>query len=240
VADPRGVETVAAIAAACAAQTTATADVGVTGRVGGHRVRGTLQVGVSRPGRIRIEAVAPFGAPVFVLASDATTTVLVLPREQAFVQGASVAEVLDALIQVPLTADDLAGALLACPRPPSDQSLSRVFPNGDVAAVDASGVTVFATTAPAARVTGMSFAVTSSRAVPIALAFPAGGSASTRVVDVAVGSPASPPAQLRLKVSGIERGAVLGADAFTVVVPPGTRAIGLAELRRLSPFAATP
>lgn len=239
--DARGFDTMAALASSCRDQVTATAEVGVSGRAAGHRVRGTLQIGLSRPDGVRIEAVAPFGAPIFVLASTGDdTTVLVLPREQAYVKGTSVAQVLDALIQVPLTPDDLASALLACPRPPADASSSRAFPGGEVAAVDASGVTVFARPAPEARVTGMWFGPSPTRALPVALAFPPGGTAVSRTIDVAVGTPSAPSAQLRLKVTGIERGVALGADAFAVAIPAGARAIGLDELRRLSPFAAAP
>ena len=95
--DARGFDTMAALASSCRDQVTATAEVGVSGRAAGHRVRGTLQIGLSRPDGVRIDAVAPFGAPIFVLASTGDdTTVLVLPRAQAYVKGTSVAQVLDA------------------------------------------------------------------------------------------------------------------------------------------------
>ncbi len=173
--DPLGHRTVASLAAACAPMVTMTANVGVSGRVGRQRVRGSLQVGLSRPGRVRIDAVAPFGAPIFVLASDGRTTTLVLPREQAVVRDATVAEVLDALIQVPLTADDLASVLLACPRVPVDSDQSRLLPGGDVSAADAAGVMSFARVAPMPRLLGMLFPVSGQRARQIAIAFAPGG-----------------------------------------------------------------
>ena len=233
--DPLGQGTVASLAAACAPMVTMTANVGVSGRVGRQRVRGSLQVGLSRPGRVRIDAVAPFGAPIFVLASDGRTTTLVLPREQAVVRGATVAELLDALIQVPLTADDLASVMLACPRASVDSDQSRLLPGGDVSAADAGGVTSFARVAPAPRLLGMLFPVSGQRARQIAIAFAPGGP-GRRQIDVEVGAPAA--AQLRMTLSDVESGAMLGDEAFVAVVPPGTRGMSLDELRRISPFAA--
>ena len=46
-----------------------TADLRLSGRIDGERVRGTLQVGVTRDA-MRLEGLAPFGAPVFVLAAQ--------------------------------------------------------------------------------------------------------------------------------------------------------------------------
>lgn len=234
--DAIGHRTVASLSSACST-TTVTANVGVAGRVGRQRVRGTLQVGTARPGRVRIDAVAPFGVPIFVLASDGETTTLVLPRERAFIRGASVAQILDALIQVPLTADDLAAVLLACPRTPVDDERSRQLVDGEVSAADAEGVTAFARVAPSARLTGLLFPVSPERARRVAVAYPL-ASSSRRVVDVEVGTMPAAAAQLRLTLSDVETGAVLGPEAFIAVVPDGARALSLDELRRLSPFAA--
>jgi outer membrane lipoprotein-sorting protein len=234
-ADPAGYRTIAALAGACATTTTMTANASVSGRAAGQRLRGTLQIGTARPGRVRIDAVAPFGAPIFTLAADGTTTTLVLPREQAFVRGASVAEVLDALIQVPLSADDLASVLLACPRTPVDDDRSRSHGGGVVSAADADGVTAFARVSPAPRVFGFLFPASPQRARRVAIAYGPEARRAARQVDVEVGS-MPPAAQVRLTLSDIELGAALGAEAFTAVVPPGARAIGLDELRRLSPF----
>lgn len=142
---------------------------------------------------------------------------------------------LDALIQVPLTADDLASVMLACPRVPIDSDQSRLLPGGDVSAADAAGVTSFARVVPMPRLLGMLFPVSGQRARQIAIAFPPGG-AGRRQVDVEVGTPAG--AQLRMTLSDIETGTTLGDEAFMVVVPPGARVMSLDELRRISPFAA--
>ena len=52
--------------AACRGVRTLTAEVAVSGSVGGHRLRGRLLAGVAAPASARLEAVAPFGRPVFI------------------------------------------------------------------------------------------------------------------------------------------------------------------------------
>ena len=44
-------------------------------------MRGRIDVGVAEPARARLEGVAPFGKPVFVLVADGERATLVLPRE---------------------------------------------------------------------------------------------------------------------------------------------------------------
>src|SRR5687768_4941678 len=52
--------------AACRGIRTLTAEIALSGTAGGRRVRGRLSAGVAAPASVRLEAVAPFGPPVFV------------------------------------------------------------------------------------------------------------------------------------------------------------------------------
>ncbi len=106
---------------ACRGIRTYTAELSVSGRAGGTRLRGRVLAGFERPGRLRLEGVAPFGAPVFVLASAGAGADLWLPRERRAVRGAAVADLLEALTGIRRTADDLValvgGCVVADPRP---------------------------------------------------------------------------------------------------------------------------
>ena len=82
----------------CRAVDTITAEAAMSGRVGGERVRGRLLLGADRRGRLRLEAVAPFGAPLLVLAASERGTTLVLPRDGRVLEGAALDDVLDALV----------------------------------------------------------------------------------------------------------------------------------------------
>ncbi len=99
--------------ASCRASPAVTVDLRLSGRIDGDRVRGTLQVGVARDA-MRLEGLAPFGAPVFVLAARPGEAVLVLPREPAVARGPSSAELLDAVVGVGLTPADLLAIVSGC------------------------------------------------------------------------------------------------------------------------------
>ncbi len=107
--------------AACRGMRTYSAELSVSGRAGATKLRGRLLAGFERPGRLRLEGVAPFGAPVFILAADGGPADLWLPRERRALRGAGVADVLEALTGVRRSADDLAailgGCVVADPRP---------------------------------------------------------------------------------------------------------------------------
>lgn len=97
----------------CRAPAALTADLRLSGRIDGDRVRGTLQVGVARDA-MRLEGLAPFGAPVFVLAAQPSGAVLLLPREDAVARAASAAELLEAVVGVALEPADLLAIVSGC------------------------------------------------------------------------------------------------------------------------------
>src|SRR5215472_15789178 len=66
---------------ACNAVTSMTIEVGVSGSVGGQKLRGRLLAGFQPPAA-RLEAVAPFGAPLFILAERGSDATLLLPRDE--------------------------------------------------------------------------------------------------------------------------------------------------------------
>ncbi len=240
VVDPAAHAVIARLASACTAIRTVTTNIGVSGRVGRQRVRGTLQVGIARPGQLRIDAVAPFGAPVFTLAADGRSTTLVMPREHAFITGVSVEQLLDALVQLPLSADDLAALTLACPSGALDDAQSRRHGDGTVSAADATGIVAFARTSPRERVTGLLFPPNTARQRQVAAVYQEPAGSARRVIEVAVGPSSAPLAQLRLTLSDLDTGGTLAAAAFEVAIPAGARALTLDDLRRMSPFAAAP
>ena len=111
-----------------------TADIKLSGRVDGRRVRGTLQVGLTRDGGVRIEAVAPFGAPIFTIAGRADAGTLWLPRSQEVVRAAP-AEILEALTGVALPPSGLFEIVTACPAADDAVVKAERFTKPDLARV---------------------------------------------------------------------------------------------------------
>ncbi len=97
----------------CQSHPAVTADLRLSGRIDGERVRGTLQVGVTAES-MRLEGLAPFGAPVFVLAARPGEALLLLPRETAVARGPSASQLLDAVVGVALSPADLLAIVSGC------------------------------------------------------------------------------------------------------------------------------
>ncbi len=107
-------DVLAAATRECRNVRTLTAEVAVSGSVGGQRVRVRLSVGVERPDSARLEANAPFGAPIFIFAATAGHATLLLPRDDRVLRDGNPERVLEAAAGVPLGAADLRTLLTGC------------------------------------------------------------------------------------------------------------------------------
>jgi hypothetical protein len=109
---------------ACRAVRTLTAEVAASGKAAGRRFRGRLSVGVAAPASARIEAVAPFGPPVFIFVATNDDATLLLPRDDRILEHGRPDEVLNAAAGVPLSPADLHTTLTGC-APPVSQPQGR-------------------------------------------------------------------------------------------------------------------
>ena len=91
-------------------------------RAAGQRIRVRLIAGLAAPDRIRLEAMAPFGPPVFILASAGEDTTLLLPRDDRVLRGEPPAAILEALAGIRVTPAALRRLLAGCP---ADESTLR-------------------------------------------------------------------------------------------------------------------
>lgn len=112
--DPTAADAFATATASCMGFRSIEGELSLSGRAGGERVRGRILTGLESGGAVRLEAVAPFGAPFFILAGRNERATLVLPREHRVLQDTAVAEVLERLTGLTLGADDLRLVLSGC------------------------------------------------------------------------------------------------------------------------------
>jgi outer membrane lipoprotein-sorting protein len=110
----------------CRAVTSYSAEVAITGSIGGHRVRGRLLTGLAAPSSARIEAVTPFGPPLFILVARDEEATLLLPREERVLEHGPPAAVLQALAGVPLDAAELRTTMTACAAAPDTGTGRRI------------------------------------------------------------------------------------------------------------------
>jgi hypothetical protein len=78
---------------------------------------------------MRLEGVAPFGQPAFILAVRNSTAVLLLPRDSRVVRGEKAEAILGALIGVSLAPADLQAMLTGCVVPDSKPESGRLHEN---------------------------------------------------------------------------------------------------------------
>jgi hypothetical protein len=106
--------------AACRNVETISLEISVSGTVGGNRVRGRLVAGLTRLGMVRLEAVAPFGQPIFTLVLDDLLsnpkpgTTLLLSRDNRFLERGQFDAVLEAVTGISLDAHTLFTILTGC------------------------------------------------------------------------------------------------------------------------------
>jgi len=218
---------------ACRAVSTFSAEIAVSGSVGGRRLRARLLAGLASPASARIEAFA-FGQPVFTFVARGDDATLLLTRDRRLLEHGRPDAVLEAVAGVPLDAADLRVALLGCTSAPD---LDRGRQIGEDWRVVEDGTTAIYLqrsphTAPwrlvAAthrdpgrapwRVEYKDFDRNLPRTVRLA-------SIDTRQFD------------LRLALSQVDLNVTLEDAAFQITVPPGTDPMTLDELRRSGPLA---
>jgi len=229
---------------ACRAVSTLSAEVGVSGSVGGRRLRGRLLVGVAPPASARIEALAPAGQPIFIFVATGDDATLLLPRDNRVLPKGNPAAVLEAVAGPPLDAAQLRETLTGCASTTGGvqgRQLGndwRVVPNGAadlylhrvagrwqlVAAVHREG---------GDPSTGSGSARPTSRAEWRA-EYGEFESGSPRAVRLA--SADGKRFDLRLKLSQVETNARLGPEVFRVQIPRDADPITLDELRRSGPL----
>ena len=103
--------------------------IAISGRTGETKLRGRVRGALARPASLRLEGLAPFGAPEFVLTAGPASAILVLPRDRRVVTDAAGRDLLEALAGLPLGPADFRAVLTGClvpePRPVAARAYGR-------------------------------------------------------------------------------------------------------------------
>ena len=215
--------------ASCARVNTLTASMALSGKAGRTKLRGRVDAGFAAPARVRLEGVAPFGRPVFILTASGDSGTLILPRDDRVLTGAPPAAIVEALAGVALTPDMLRRAVSGC-------GLSGDEPSGGQRhGDDLAAIAVGSGRAYLRRVGDTwQMAGAARDALTVSYAEYANGRPSTvRLVSETSGRAA---ADLTLRLSQIENNTPLDAKVFEAEVPQGSVPLTLEELRRAGPL----
>jgi hypothetical protein len=216
--------------ASCSAIRTLTAELRISGRVQRHRLRGTLLAGFETPGRLRLEGVAPFGPPAFILASDGFDATLLLPRDNRVLTGEPPSAVIEALAGIAVEPEDLRAILAGCVVPELRPVEGWDYPGGWVAVEVWPEATVFLR-----RVHGFWRIVAGIRK-DLRIEYDEFVGGLPRVVRLEAVAPDAPEASLSVRVSQLQTNISIDQAAFMVRVPETAVPLTLSELREAGPL----
>ncbi len=222
----------------CRGVRTLTAEVAVSGSAGGHRVRGRLSAGVAAPASARLEAVAPFGPPLFIFVATNDDATLLLPRDDRVLEHGRPDAVLDAVAGVPLDAADLHTTLTGCAPPVPQPSGRALGPDWRVVVTSArsAGDRLYLHRDGGAQPWRLVGSVHEGSTDFVWRAeyrdFQNGLPRSIRVTSLRSNPQSDRAFDLTLALSQVEANVPLGADVFRVEIPRSADPITLAELRR--------
>jgi hypothetical protein len=207
------------------------AELAISGRVGGEKLRGRVLAGIAVPGRLRLEAVAPFGPPVFILVASGTRATLLLPRDNRVLTGEPAAAILGALVGLELGPDDLLAILTGCVVASPEASAGRRYPGGWARVDFAGGAAAYM------GHDGPQWRIRAGRRPGLAIEYgPADGGGLSRVrLQVSAGN-GTPASDVRLTLSQVDTNPQLGPEVFEVKVPRDATSITLADVRSAGPI----
>jgi hypothetical protein len=212
----------------CRGVVSVTAELGLSGRGGRMKLRGRAVVGAAVPDRIRLEALAPFGPPVFILAAHDGRATLLLPRDDRVLSDARPDEIVEALTGVPIDPSSLRSALVGCgvllEHPVSARSYGGEWLRID----DGAGQVVFL------QMVNGGWRVRGARTSAFSLTYDELGPAQP--LRMTLHSAGRAAAEIRLRLSQVEIDAALGPEAFEVQVPADAAPLTLQELRDSGPL----
>ena len=219
----------------CQQLSTLTAEIRLSGHAGRQKLRGRLIAGFSKPASIRLEAVAPFGPPVFILAATAADSTLVLPRDARVLRQAAPADILEALAGIAVSPGDLLPLLAGCV--PSDRLPDAGRAHGpDWVSLASGGWTSYLQR----RGAGWQLvSITGPKVVAEYSAF-TGDRAGVLRLHESTTSAGKAQVDLSLALSQVELNAPVPPAAFEVSVPADASPISLEELRQSGPMRDQP
>ena len=204
----------------------------LSGRAGSTKLRGRVDAGFAAPARARLEGIAPFGKPVFILVADGDRGTLVLPRDDRVLSDAPPDRIVEALAGVALGADTLrtivSGCAFGATGTPAE---GRRFANGWVSAASSDG-TVYL------RPAGNAWQVAAATRESITVTYDDYSAGRPTTVRIRAAAADRTSADLTLRLSDVDVNTTLDPRTFDIRpdLPSQPIPLTLDELRRAGPL----
>jgi hypothetical protein len=215
----------------CRGVRTFSAELALSGRVSGHKLRGRILAGLAEPSQLRLEAPAPFGRPVFILVARGQEATLVLSRDRRVLRGVAPDAIIEALTGVAIGPDDLRAAIAGCGLGDAATTTAGVSYPGDWVAIDSGAARSWLR-----RVSGAWRLVASTRGALEIRYERFDGDRPSEVRLRGAGQQGAPRADLLVGISQVEINVPLTQEVFDVDVPADATPLTLEELRRNGPL----
>jgi hypothetical protein len=220
--------------AACGAVSTFSADIGVAGSIAGRRIpRGHLIVALGAVASARVEALAPFGSPIFVFVARDNDATLLLARDNRVLRHGPPDAVLRALTGVPLDAAGLRTTLTGC-AVTADWRQARQFGDDWMAVPDGAGE-LYLRRGPGAEPWQIAVAVHYD-AAGVEWRAEYGKRQDGLPRSIHLWASDGGRFDLALSLSQVDVNAPLDAGVFGIQIPAAARTITLDELNEVGPL----
>ncbi len=216
----------------CAGITTFTASMALSGKAGRTKLRGRIDAGFAAPAKARLEGVAPFGRPVFVLTADGNRGTLVLQRDERVLKDAPPDQIVEALAGVALTPDTLLRAVSGCGLS-SGEPGSGMLHGNDLASIALGDGTAFL------RRAGDVWQMAGATHGPVTVAYSDYANGRPSTIRLRAESGGRETADLTLRLSQVEINTPLEAKVFQADIPARATPLTLEELRSAGPLGVS-
>ena len=230
--DPTAIDAFITATASCRGFRSLTGELSLSGRAAGERIRGRVIAGLESGGSVRLEGVAPFGPPIFILAGKGELATLLLPREHRVLKDTAVSALLERLTGLALGADDLRLMVSGCLADNAAPTEGKQWPGGWQAVTLAPGRVAYL------RLLQGQPVVVAADYGPWHLDFSEHLSGFPRVVRVrrAQGRDGDATTDVTARVGELEVNTAINPLAFTLEVPADADPMTLDELRSVAPL----
>jgi outer membrane lipoprotein-sorting protein len=210
---------------------TITVSMSLSGKAGSTKLHGRIDAGFAAPARARLEGIAPFGRPAFILVADEAHGTLVLPRDDRVLRDAPADRIVEALAGVALDTASLRTIVSGCGLSAEEPVVAeaRAFGSDWVSAPQSTGAVYL-------RRSGDQWNVAAATRGPLTVTYSDFANGRPSTIHLRATSDGRTTADLTVRLSDVDVNVTLDPRTFQVELPEHAVPLTLEELRKSGPL----